>query len=269
MSDNTGKRARRKANDLPKLKELENSYIDFIDYLDRIPEEDFHNAEIIKAYGKNVSDLRSKEGYTLEGLAEQIDIQFQALHQIEQGKRKKIDKNILKMLCGVFHMFPEELMGIAAPENRFPMEFYSELDAKKARFIIKRLSFEDSDLLTLLTRLSQEKMIRVRLRKMLSLLPVLKLLSEDQIKEAVGLSTKHNNGDTDFSNLIINKQDGTLCTNPDQSFEAFCKLAIGSSALLDIFVSIAASDRTVREAVFQILCLSGYNSISKTALPSK
>ena len=84
-------------------------------YFSRIPDQVLRSPVVIERYGKILRSLRESHGWSLEAVASNIGEKFQALQKIETGDRKFIRRNTLLLLCGVYQVSPEFLLGI--PEN--------------------------------------------------------------------------------------------------------------------------------------------------------
>lgn len=130
------------------------------EYFTKIPEEIVHDARIAESYGINLKKLRMEHKYTLKRVSQALQIEYQNLDDIEKGRRKKIDRDLLVLFSGFYHVCPEDLLGIQRVSKEAPAEFVSEATFQKARYIIHRL-FSDSPLLLLalleLGRLSAQK----------------------------------------------------------------------------------------------------------------
>ena len=112
------------------------------DYFDRIQASVFNDPKVIKDYGIKLKELRTKMNCTLQCVADYIGIDYQALFEIEKGKRKKIDRSRLLLLCAFYQRPPEVLLGLS-DDMKEPMQFFSSSSRDRAFYIVDHMAALD------------------------------------------------------------------------------------------------------------------------------
>lgn len=100
-------------------------------YFKKIPDSTLTDTSVIKLYGLNLKKMRKEQHLSLENVATLIGMSLEYLRQIENGMPKKINRNDLLLLCGLYQVYPEKLLGQLAPQGKVPMKFYDEETLKK------------------------------------------------------------------------------------------------------------------------------------------
>lgn len=111
-------------------------------YFNKIPTSVFNDPKVIKDYGKKLKELRTKMNCTLQCVADYIGIDYQALFEIEEGKRKKIDRSRLLLLCAFYQRPPEVLLGLS-DDMKEPMQFLSRSSQDRAFYIVDHMAALD------------------------------------------------------------------------------------------------------------------------------
>ena len=101
------------------------------DYFGKIQASVFNDPKVIKDYGKKLKELRTQMNCTLQCVADYIGIDYQALFEIEEGRRKKIDRSRLLLLCAFYQRPPEVLLGLS-DDMKEPMQFFSSSSRDRA-----------------------------------------------------------------------------------------------------------------------------------------
>lgn len=225
------------------------------EYFSEIPDVLFKDAEIIKRFGENLRTCRGEKGWTLKEAANVLGIDFQQLQQIEAGERKGIHKNLLLLFCGVYRISPEELMGLSSTTEKEATQaivFYPETNSKKAKYVVDRLIYQDGNLLDIFCYLSKlPPSIRNTLTVFLKNTPVIKVYNPKQITEIA---------QTGYERQIPVNNDGELLANPrwSQYCEDLCKASLDTPDLLDVYVSVAAADKSTWDVLLYLLSFSGF-----------
>lgn len=217
------------------------------DYFETIPSHHFKNQSTIKTYGKNIQKLRFEKQITLEELSIAVHISFQQLHQIENGNRTKIHRNILLLFCGYFHTSPEALMGLELFPILPAMQFYEEGSAPKVRYIVLQLIFQNRELLELFIYLAQTPIsFRLKLSQFLTSTPSLHMLSSERIR-----SLYQNPPTADPPNT---SEGHNASMHLSEYLGKLSDATRGTPELLDAYISIAAQKKAWK--IFQELTLS-------------
>lgn len=277
MSDN--KRSRRSSADLlPILKMRKNTFANFAyagsreimirvfeeelkdrdipskvieTYFSKIPAPAFADEDTIRNYGKNICSLREGRGFTQEKVAEVIGLEgdHDAISKIENGSLKKINRNFLVLLCGLFQTSPEYLMGLEE-RNTQPMVFDPVDITGKPQFIVNQLAEQSPELVHILSKLAcmprkkQEKFLRF-----LQCTPRIELLNTQEMSELI----KSNSGK---KLADINKN--TFGDKWIEYINIFGDLGSSNIDLLNMYVSIAAMDQSNYSTILSLLDCAGY-----------
>lgn len=224
-------------------------------YFDKIPTSVFNDPKVIKDYGKKLKELRTKMNCALQCVADYIGIDYQALFEIEEGKRKKIDRSRLLLLCAFYQRPPEVLLGLS-DDMKEPMQSFSRSSRGRAFYIVDhmaaldRVRETDIALLIQFFRLSEsERRVQQKMVGVFRNAPAFKILSyTDATKKAATAFSKKSSVPTD--NMIrVNKACGyALFEDVDKVFPD----------LIDIFISITASDYKTRRLALLLLQVAGF-----------
>lgn len=104
------------------------------EYFSLISEGKLSDEKVIKIYGENLRKARKEHknwpNCSLDIVSKSIGISYQNLSEIEKGKRTKIDRDILLLLSGFYHIPPETLLGIEDSSLIEPMLFFPKRNAR-------------------------------------------------------------------------------------------------------------------------------------------
>lgn len=276
------KRSRRSAEDMkPRMKEYRNAFYDWLyagnkdsmieicadnevlreglafskamdyDYFAEIPDDCFYDVSIAKKYGENLKKIRKEKGWTLEEAAEILKISFQNLQQIEEGPRKRIDRNLLLLVCAVYQKSPEELMGLSAQSTKRPMIFYSETIAKEASYVVDCLIYGNISLLDAFAFFAKSPIsIRNKLLCFLRSVPAIQTLTAKQIKETLNRQSEP---------VIPQSDDKVIVKRYDWNFYygRLGDMGMETPELLGVYVSIAA-EKTIWEKVLKLISYADF-----------
>ena len=217
-----------------------------------ISEEKFRDPDTIKIYGENLILTRREIGLTLQEVALELGLHYQNLSEIEAGKRKEIDRDILLLLSGIYHKRPEVLMGMK-PLTKDPMEFYSEASSKRANFIMRELYGTAPTLLhalLMMAELSPQK--RKRLLEFMRTKISVNFLGVEQIKELIEKSAQ-----------AAMKQDPAYhfymgYLNRNACYAALCELNLKSPELMNAYISIAHAGKAKYPRILEALVSAGF-----------
>lgn len=214
-------------------------------YFKKIPDDTLEKLEVIKLYGRNLKKIRKEQQLSLEDVATPIGMSLEYLRQIEEGMPNKINRNDLLLLCGLYQVCPERLLGELAPPGKVAMKFYHEETLKKASFIVERLIDTDQSLLQFLVNLDNvSNHNRKKLLAFLRNIPILKLQRSDNIKlliQTISYLPEEGNH-VDWGTYI----------------DRLCAFELIMPTILDIYISIAVSEKRVRKMVLELVSLAGF-----------
>lgn len=225
------------------------------DYFGKIQASVFNDPKVIKDYGKKLKELRTKMNCTLQCVADYIGIDYQALFEIEEGKRKKIDRSRLLLLCAFYQRPPEVLLGLS-DDMKEPMQFFSSSSRDRAFYIVDHMAALDRAremdiaLLMQFFRLSEsERRVQQKMVAVFRNAPAFKILSyTDATKKAATAFSKKSSVPTDDM-IRVNKACGyALFEDMDKVFPD----------LIDVFISITASDYKTRRLALLLLQVAGF-----------
>lgn len=105
-------------------------------YFKKIPDGTLKAPDVIKLYGCNLKEVWKEQQLSLKDAATPIGMSLEYLRQIEAGMPSKIDRNDLLLLCGLYQVCPEKLLGKLEPPGKVAMNFYNEETLKKPRLLL-------------------------------------------------------------------------------------------------------------------------------------
>ena len=222
-------------------------------------EELLYDPATICRFGENVGKFRMEQGFTLESLAKVVGITPQQLHEIEVGKRKKIDRNILVLLSGWLQVSPLILLGGEKSNLNDPFIHISEQLGSKIEFIINRMYFQASDLLGALLFLSNgTTQRRKKLSDFLHSVPIIPMLDDGKMTAVVSdpkMTYYPPSGENKASEL--KKKIGF---DPFECSSKLHSIYIQTPELFDAYVSIAALPKEKWDIIFELLVKAGFLS---------
>lgn len=225
------------------------------DYFGKIQDSVFNDPKVIKDYGKKLKELRTQMNYTLQCVADYIGIDYQALFEIEEGRRKKIDRSRLLLLCAFYQRPPEVLLGLS-DDMKEPMQFFNFPSRDRAFYIVDHMAALDRAreldiaLLMQFFRLSEsERRVQQKMVAVFRNAPAFKILSyTDATKKAATAFSKKSSVPTDDM-IRVNKACGyALFEDMDKVFPD----------VIDVFISITASDYKTRRLALLLLQVAGF-----------
>lgn len=96
--------------------------------------------------GKRIKELREKNGLTQEELGAKLGLKKAAINKYETGRVVNLKRSTIESLCEIFHVLPQELLGIEDPySNSIPKGFDISDMSSPAIQIIEKMSFLDDD----------------------------------------------------------------------------------------------------------------------------
>ena len=225
------------------------------DYFKKIPPSTFDDKNIIEQYGKKLRELRTERGCSLQRVADYIGVDFQAISQVEKGVRKKISRNPLLLLCAFFRCSPEVVLGLKPNTTRVEL-FFDRQSRDRAFYVVDHLvSLDypretDVALLMQFFRLSEgARRVQQKAVRVFKNAPSFRILSHtDATREATEAFSETASIPTD--NMVrINKAYGyAVLEDLDKIFPD----------LLDVFISITASDCKTRHIALLLLQVAGF-----------
>lgn len=235
-------------------------YADFPDseedaYFSKIPDCVFRDELIIKMYGERLLENRLKRGLSQEKVAELLGIDHDAVSKIESGLLKKIDRNILVLLCGLFQVTPEAMLGLN-PAGKSPMEFDADSVSGKPQFIVNQLVGQAPDLLEALLVLAKgSKKTRAQWEAFLYNTPKIKILKPQDISALIKNS---------LPQPLSLKRGSTFHKALFEYINTLAYLGTSNLRLLDAYVSIAAMKKEEYSDIFSLLQYAGFWPLEET-----
>lgn len=223
------------------------------EYFFKIPMQIFDDPDIIRKYGEEVLNARTERNFTQGKVAELFEIDHDAISKIEGGALKKIDRNILVLLCGLFRMPPEDLLGLnhcEEPPKESAMTFDSSEVAGKPQFIVGHLIEQEPDLLRAFVGLaSAPKKKQEKLVNFLQNVPKIKILAPEKMTDLIKFP---------FRRLHTDGSKNKLGKEFFEYMDILGDLGTSNINLLDVFVSIAAMDAQIYPDVLTLLSCAGF-----------
>ena len=223
-----------------------------------IPEEKFRDPVTIKEYGKNLRKAREDKGFTRKDVVSKLKICGQNLAEIEDGKRKEIDRDLLLLLCGIYHKCPEVLLGME-PFAKDPLDFFAENESEKANLILERLYGDAPTLLhtfLVMSELSPQR--RTQLVKFIRSNLDIKFLSNGQIAQRIQkrLEDKRDNSGCLQTNFTYH--DYMRYLDRGTCFAALGELEKKDPELMNAYMSIACTKRKHYSRILVQLVSNGF-----------
>lgn len=215
-----------------------------------IPDEKFCDPLTIKVYGENLRKARKGKGFTRKEVVSVLSIHDQNLAEIEDGKRKEIDRDILLLLCGTYHQRPEVLMGME-PFGKDPMDFFEGNESEKADFILRKLYSDAPTLLHALLMMSAfSPQKRGKLVKFIRSDLDIEIFNAKQITQLIRKTRgKKKANRYSKSNFLLDL---------DNCLSALYELAKKDPELLDAYISIASAKKEKYPHILGRLISAGF-----------